>query len=347
MKKLLFIYNNPLDGSYGGSQRTRQALDGLRQNFEVLEYSCIKKANRIITLLRNILGYSGNLSFIDCKKILNQLDKSNIDCVFFDVSLHGRLVHQIKRHYPNIKVIVNYHNCEAQYFSDMFKTKGVLYYPIYNAAIKNENLSKIYADYHILITEEDRVQLGINNNFQIIPATLKDSYSHLIEIETNDSYLLFVGAAVYANIEGAKYIIEKLAPTSDKKFLIVGKGMKRTFPGDYKNVEIRDFVPSLATIYNNASAFICPLFYGSGAKIKVAEALMYGKKIIGSPLSFFGYNLENANYTVCSSESEFIEEIKKVDMNMHFYKENRNIFLSKYDSLNNSRYYELLAKALY
>lgn len=29
MKNILFIYNNPLDGSYGGSQRTKQALSGI------------------------------------------------------------------------------------------------------------------------------------------------------------------------------------------------------------------------------------------------------------------------------------------------------------------------------
>ena len=33
MEKLLFIYNNPLDGSYGGSQRTKQALQGLSKHF--------------------------------------------------------------------------------------------------------------------------------------------------------------------------------------------------------------------------------------------------------------------------------------------------------------------------
>ena len=29
MRNILFVYNNTLDGSYGGSQRTKQAIDGL------------------------------------------------------------------------------------------------------------------------------------------------------------------------------------------------------------------------------------------------------------------------------------------------------------------------------
>ena len=292
MKKLLFIYNNPLDGSYGGSQRTKQALAGLKQNFAVTSYSCIKKSNKTLTLFRSMLGYSGSLSKKDCKNVLKMLAKDEIDCVYFDVSLHGRLVRQIKQRFPNAKVVVNYHNCEAQYFGDMYKTKGMLYYPIYKAAVKNERLSKQYADFHVLITEEDRKQLGIEKNYCVIPVTLEDSFPEQMEKNEQTSYLLFVGAAQYANIEGAKYIIERLAPHTDKKFLIVGKGMKTAFPVEYKNVEIRDFAPSLADVYQGASAFVCPLFYGSGAKVKVAEALMYSKKIIGTPLSFFGYEME-------------------------------------------------------
>lgn len=90
--------------------------------------------------------------------------------------------------------------------------------------------------------------------------------------------------------------------------------MKTVFPDEYKNVEVRDFTPPLSDVYRGANAFICPLFYGSGAKVKVAEALMYGKKIIGTPLSFFGYEMDRASHAVCNTEQEFIDEIKKLDM---------------------------------
>ena len=69
--------------------------------------------------------------------------------------MHGRLVKQIKHKFPNVKVVVNYHNCEAQYFGDMYKTKGMLYYPVYKAAVWNERLSKQHADFHVFITEEE------------------------------------------------------------------------------------------------------------------------------------------------------------------------------------------------
>lgn len=339
MKKLLFIYNNPLDGSYGGSQGTKKALLGLKQNFDVIEYSCIKQANKYATLWRNLCGYSGNLSSTDCKKVLKILSLEEFDYVYFDVSLHGRLVHKIRKAFPNIKVVVNYHNCEAQYFGDMYRQKGSLYYPIYKAAVKNELLSTKYADFHVFITNEDRFQLGIEKNYCVIPVTLEDKFSDTNQCEFSEPYMLFVGAAQYANIEGAKFIIEKIAPFVDKKCLIVGKGMKSVFCDEYKNVEIMDFVPSLSDVYKNASVFLSPLFSGSGAKVKVAEALMYGKRIIGTPLSFFGYEMESAEYAVCKSAQDFIEEIKTLDMGKKFYVQNRKLFVEKYSAANNARYY--------
>lgn len=348
-KTLLFIYNNPLDGSYGGSQGTLKALEGLKLNFNVEIYSCIKKHNKIATLWRNICGYSGNLDSRDCKKILRKIKERKYNIVYLDVSLHGKLAKKIKNKFTDIKVVINYHNCEAKYFKDMYAAKGFLYYVLYKSATKNESLSKKYADFNVFITEEDRKELGITSNYCIIPVTLDDKF-YAITTEDNilskEPYLLFIGAAQYANIEGAKYLINKIAPHINKKIIIAGKGMKSVFTGSYKNIEIIDYVPSLSELYKNASAFVSPLFYGSGAKVKVAEALMYGKKIIGTPLTFFGYDIENADCSVCNKENEFIKEINNLDMSKRFYKKNRELFLEKYSAENNAKYYSQIKSVL-
>lgn len=381
MRNILFVYNNTLDGSYGGSQRTKQAIDGLNllstiqggqmnstlfvynnpldgsqgtkkvlsglmENCKIIPFSCIKKANKFSTLWRNLCGYSGNLSYSDCKRIISLLKNEDIDIVYFDVSIHGCLVKKIKQKFPNKKIIVNYHNCEAQYFGDMYKKKGLLYYPIFRSAVKNELLSKKYADFHVFITTEDRLQLGVEKDYCIIPVTLNDQYTKDVSQPCTEPYLLFVGAAQFANIEGAKFIIEKIAPFIERKILIVGKGMKSAFPGKYKNIEIYDYAPSLSDIYKNASAFISPLFSGSGAKVKVAEALMYGKKIIGTPLTFFGYEMKDAEYSICETPEEYVAAINRLDMNKCFYEKNRILFLSKYDSKNNKNYYKQIFKSL-
>ena len=61
-------------------------------------------------------------------------------------------------------------------------------------------------------------------------------------------------------------------------------------------------------------------------------------------MSFFGYELTGCSYSVCNSEREFLDEINQVDMDKRFYKENRQVFLEKYDACNNGEYYSTINK---
>ena len=56
MEKLLFIYNNPLDGSFGGSQRTVQNFEGLKTRFDVIPYELTNKNNKIKTFFQSLFG---------------------------------------------------------------------------------------------------------------------------------------------------------------------------------------------------------------------------------------------------------------------------------------------------
>ena len=226
----------------------------------------------------------------------------------------------------------------------MYKVGGIKYLSIYLSAVINQNLSKKYAYKNIFITKEDSISVGTTTNAKvIIPITLKDKYEECTE--NTENYILYIGAATFANIEGAKYIITKLATKSEIQFVLIGKNLKTEIDKLHlaipSNVLIFDYVESLSQYFLNASAFISPLFYGSGMKVKLAEALMYGKKILGTPLSFWGYDMTD-ECVVCKDESDFINEIKKIDLNKKFYIQNRKLFEEKYtDSLNQLYYKEL------
>jgi len=346
MKSLLFIYNNTLDGSYGGSQRTKEAKEGFENYFKLILYSCYKKSNKILTFIFNFLFCSGSLTFRDRANILNIIKNNHnkLAGIYFDISLHGILVRKIKKIYHDIPIIVNYHNCEKKYFNDMVKTNGLLYTPLFFAAWYNETLSKKYADYHVFITQEDKESIGVfKKQYTIIPVTLSDKFTSAVIKNSYSSspYVLFIGAALYANIHGARFIIEKIAPNIAVKCVIAGKGMRKIFNQDYiQNVEIFDFVEDLSSLFCNAIAFVSPLFTGSGAKIKIAEALMYGKKILGTKLSFRGYKIDKDICIECNNADEFIKNINLLDINKKFYKQARDLYCNNYSENNIIRYYK-------
>lgn len=342
MKKILFIHTHKLDGASGGAQRTLQALNGLKKNYSVLEYSCYKAANKLKGLVRNIMLYSGMMTNYDERKIISLLKENDFDFVFFDCSLHGKVIKKIKKIKPQQKIIVNYHNNESKYYYDMFRLQGYPYYLVYKVASYNEKLSNIYGDFHIFISKEDMNSMKVNGQSTVIPVTLKDNFTEENYKVTSDDYVLFLGSAFFANIEAANYIIKEIAPYSKLKCKIVGNGMKKEFPQSYKNVEIYDFVPSLTDLMLNATAFVSPIFSGSGAKIKIAESLMYGKKILGTKESFFGYETTHMDYEICNNATEFISAINSLNTNEKFSYRNRDLFLKMYDDQLNSNYYSNL-----
>ena len=351
MKSLIFIYNNTLDGSYGGSQGTKKAKEGLENYFELISYSCRKKSNKVLSFIYNCLFCSGSLTFKDRANILKIIknNRNKLAGIYFDVSLHGILVKKIKKLYPDIPIIVNYHNCEVKYLFEVVKTLGLLYAPLFLAVWYNETLSKNYGDYHIFISSEDKKTIGkFKGQYTIIPVTLKDNFtSATIKSSSLSPYILFIGAALHANIGGARFFIDKIAPNVAIKCIIAGKGMRKVFNQNYgQNVEIFDFIEDLSELFYNASAFISPLFTGSGAKIKIAEALMYGKKILGTKLSFYGYELERNICIECNSADEFIKNINLLDINKKFYKQARDLYCNNYSEKNIIRYYKPISDFL-
>jgi len=63
--------------------------------------------------------------------------------------------------------------------------------------------------------------------------------------------------------------------------------------------------------YLGASFVIAPIFDGSGMKTKVAEALMFGKRIVGTPEAFTGYEEHVAEVgVVCRTQGEFIAALR-------------------------------------
>jgi len=131
-----------------------------------------------------------------------------------------------------------------------------------------------------------------------------------------ERYLLFVGGAFYANRLGIGWFIKKVAPRIGIKTVVVGRGLEALKPGleSSANVEIVGAVQSLADWYFGAHCVIAPIFDGSGMKTKVAEALMFGKKVIGTREAFSGYEdvAERVGW-ICATEDDFVDAIHRTE----------------------------------
>ena len=133
-----------------------------------------------------------------------------------------------------------------------------------------------------------------------------------IQVEPCEPYILFVGSNFYANRQGIRWFVEQVVPRIHLKVCIVGRGLdalrdRLAVPGQ---VEVIGAVEDLAPWYLNARLVIAPIFYGSGMKTKVAEALMYGKAVLGTSEAFSGYEeIIGKAGQVCDTADQFVAAI--------------------------------------
>ncbi len=341
----LFICYNSINGKNGGSVITKRNLKALKQIFNNIDVIYIKN-NKIFKIqiiqefykaICNLHGYAGGLLSFKIKYIINMINKKRYDIIFIDSSLYGVLCKKIKYKYPYIPIIVFFHNSEYQFALERIKVDGCIYLPLLYSAYYNERLSLKYADSIIFLNKRDynitknKYNIKINNKYYIIPISIEDRFINKNNYNTNyQPYLLFVGSAFFANIEAVRWLIKNIVGKVKYKIIVVGHGMKSIFKNiNIENIEIHDYVEDLSEIYAGATCVILPIHYGSGMKVKTCEALMYGKKIIGSVEAFEGYKIDESIMLVCHTIKDYLNAINNLD-NRKYYQQARNLYLTNY-----------------
>ena len=148
-------------------------------------------------------------------------------------------------------------------------------------------------------SEVDRDYLSQNlglKNVEVIPnsATLQD-FQETVQAPT----ILFIGSYGYLpNIQAANYMIEEVFPKVKQKVpgakLIIAGGSPERIPAYHnqpQDVEFTGFVDDLTKLYARSRVFCCPVFSGSGTRLKLLEAGAYGKPIVSTTLGAEGLGL--------------------------------------------------------
>jgi len=274
--------------------------------------------------------------------ILRAIRENEVAQVFVDGSNLGGLVFLIKRKMPEVQVTTFFHNVEARFFlGALIQLKTLRSLAVLIANTLAERKAVKFSDKRICLSERDSGILkalygrGATN---IVPMALEDKYTGQLSTDLcpeTQSYALFVGGPFYANLAGITWFVAEVVPYIDMPVLIVGKGFERfrrqlEVPG---KVIVVGTVDNIADSYARAKFVIAPIFDGSGMKTKVAEALMFGKKIIGTPEAFSGYSdVASQAGWVCRTPEQFVSAINAASREIiePFNPMLRDIFLRSY-----------------
>lgn len=145
------------------------------------------------------------------------------------------------------------------------------------------------ADMVIAISEEEAESLRrMNPAAKVVVAPMSCSGVSPLPAEVQvPGRCLFVGGGDAHNVHGLKWFLAEVWPLVLARLPAaslhvcggVGAALERGFP----NVSLLGHVPDLALEYAGAEACVAPILAGSGIKIKVVEALSYGRACVTTP----------------------------------------------------------------
>ena len=285
---------------------------------------------RMLTPLEIFNAFRGNIDGLTSKtieQILQLIQREHVSQVFVDGSNLGGFVSELKRTLPEVEIITFFHNVEVRFFWGALRaSKTFRALAIFIVNYLAERKATLLSDKRICLSERDSVLLQSiygSGATHIAPMALIDKLEVHIptkEIIEFQPFALFVGGNFYANREGILWFVKNVARRIDMKVCIVGKGMEEIraeleIPG---KVEVIGSVENLGEWYNRAKFVIAPIFDGSGMKTKVAEALMHGKKVIGTPEAFSGYEAALGVGWVCRTADDFVAAVNEAQQTIRF-----------------------------
>ncbi len=355
-KKLLLVSKRLQSDPRGGREMlSKLNSDILKKLFkeEFIQLEIDKKNKQNLSFIKSIFQcHIDGLNKYIIREINAAVKRERTDLIFIDGSNYGALAKELRKRNSNVKIITFFHNVEARFFWGSFKErtsiKALLILLVNYFA---EKMAINNSDEIITLCDRDSKLLKKIYGKKascICPMSLEDkweeSYKRFESVSPEDS-ALFVGGLFYANKSGIEWFISKVMPKVSVHLYIVGKGFelhKRKLEASGKVTVIGE-VDKVIDWYMKVKFVIAPIFDGSGMKTKIAEALMFGKKVIGTPEAFTGYEdiCFQAGW-ICNNDVEFINAINMANVSIHkkFDPKMRQLYLKYYSPTAAKRNFE-------
>ena len=242
---------------------------------------------------------------------------------------------------PEVPILLVEHNIEhllalQRFMVAITQQEKSYFWSEYIMTLKWERLMWKRATVCVALTNEDKItmeRLEPNIDIRMIPdgsdhlkkidvftTLLSNSFEHSL-ISNNCPSILFVGNFAYEpNIDAALYFSRQIFPlilkdVPDAKLFLVGNAPPPEICSltSSKQIEVTGSVASLIPFYKHADVVICPLRIGGGVKVKVLEALSFGKAIVSTSVGTQGLDLlTHKAIAIADDPTDFAENVVRL-----------------------------------
>ena len=245
-------------------------------------------------------------------------------CIFDHSQIAGTLLSFVGK---GTKTIVLHHNFEQKYSRD--NTTSYIHKCCFLHFVAEwEKLAFLNCTYNVFLTKEDldefRDTYGREQGKSIVGGIFDNNYATQHESCANPAKSKLTGVITGSlgnvqNVDGLRYFFEELYPLlpSEMKLIVAGKNPSEVvyvLACDKKNVTIVPNPPSMQTVIEQGTIYLCPTRLGSGIKVRVTDGLRAGLPVVAHKVSARGYSDFVEKGYLCSFETkeEFIGGLKKI-----------------------------------
>lgn len=227
-----------------------------------------------------------------------------------------------------IPVITRFHNVESDIILKQIKReKNPSYLLRLPHVSRMERQAIENSQGLVFLTEEDQARyrklfpnLMSRKTSRVIPIAVAPKKRVVPDLATSRVFLCTATLNYGPNREGVLWLAEKVWPHVPKGFRLIIAGcnpdreLKKRLSARQGVETFYDIQPdSMDALYCNSSFSIAPVFWGSGMKVKIAEALAAGVIPIGTPQAFIGYaTASGKDCFVFRNEKEAVETIQAI-----------------------------------
>ncbi len=369
MKKILyFMPDNPIEGKAGNLTRSKQMLDFFHKNSDRLKVDFMsitdwgvwseESIEKFKSFFPNIHLYLFNRK-ISKKHPIKRILFYKIPNFFYKL-FNGRSIdvagYMIKHN--AIKVINKnkYDIIIISYASWGKLIDGINYKPYLindthdfitgQSRRKKNSIGKLFQSEMNILRKYDEIwtysseEEYIFDQFtgkKVVLIPVSFPLQNLLTVEKKEYDILFVGSDNEHNVNGIHWFLDNVLHfLGNYNVHIIGRVCEK-IKNNYPNVYKHGMVEDIASFYNNSRVAICPMFSGTGIKIKVLEALSYNLPVVTNRRGVDGLlNKKNNGCLVTEDAEQFSKFIIDLIENDKFYEETRmlvrNYFIENHNS---------------
>ncbi|MCG8700480.1 MAG: glycosyltransferase family 4 protein [Bacteroidales bacterium] len=267
--------------------------------------------------------------------IKNILHEFSFDVVQLEGLYLAPYIDLIKKE-SNVPISLRAHNIEYEIWKKLAKKEinPIKKYYLRNLSSRIEKFEHdVINKYDVLIpiTIADKKafnQMGNTKPSKVVPVGIHQVSNHDIPNVNQKPSLFYLGALDWRpNTEGLKWFVKKVWPSIRKEypgieFFIAGRNAPQSFANKMKHPGIKFLgeIEDAGAFIQQHAIMIVPLFSGSGMRVKIIEAMSYGKAIVTTRLGAEGIDCTHGeNIMMADNVAGQITSIKNIIDNPDFY----------------------------